>query len=195
MTEARLGQRRLARLARTNARWIWWLRRRSLREDSHSSLLFSRRHRRLCCGTGCMVRPQSLMSKLSPSCGGVGHAFMEFLKVPGDYCQAQHDLHEEKWTVEIHHCSTKKPHRSVTLDTDVCSWNHQSLLQEFQPGWGKPRCSSFPLTQSYWTEGWHRVRRFISLLLPISYLKHWEFRVGHIGVDFSFFTSFLCSEI
>ena len=92
-----------------NARWRSESCRRSLRDERHCSLLFSRRHRRLCCGTGCMVRPQSLMSKLSPSCGGVGHAFMEFLKVPGDYCQAQHDLLEEKWTVKIHHCSTQKP--------------------------------------------------------------------------------------
>lgn len=80
-----------------------------LRDDHYSSLLSSRRHRRLYHGTGCMIRPQSLMSKLSPSCGVLGHAFMEFLKGPGEYRQAQHDLYEDKWTLEIRCYSTKKP--------------------------------------------------------------------------------------
>ncbi|XP_064348858.1 uncharacterized LOC128125822 homolog [Camelus dromedarius] len=43
-----------------------------------------------------MIRPQSLMSTLTPYCGFLGHAFMEFLKGPGDYRQAQHDLYEDK---------------------------------------------------------------------------------------------------
>lgn len=78
--------------------------------DGHySSLLSSRRHCRLYRGTGGMIRPQSLMRKLSPSCGVLGHAFMEFLKGPGEYRQAQHDLYEDKWTVEIRCYSTKKP--------------------------------------------------------------------------------------
>lgn len=83
------------------------------RQDHHcSSLPRSRGH---CCrlcrrrGTGCMIRPQSLMSKQAPFCGVLGHAFMEFLKGPRDYCQAQHDLYEDKWTVEIHYFSTEKP--------------------------------------------------------------------------------------
>lgn len=42
-------------------------------------------------------------------CGVLGHTFMEFLKGSGDYCQAQHDLYADKWTVEIHYYSTKKP--------------------------------------------------------------------------------------
>lgn len=49
------------------------------------------------------------MSTLTPYCGFLGHAFMEFLKGPGDYRQAQHDLYEDKWTEEIHYYSTKKP--------------------------------------------------------------------------------------
>ncbi|KAM4849825.1 uncharacterized protein ACOB7L_009389 [Callospermophilus lateralis] len=43
-----------------------------------------------------MIRPQFFMSKHIPFCGVLGHAFMEFLKGPGDYCQAQHDLYEDK---------------------------------------------------------------------------------------------------
>jgi len=62
-----------------------------------------------CRGTGCMIRPQSLMSKQAPFCGVLGHAFMEFLKGPRNYCQAQHDLYEDKWTVEVHYYSTGKP--------------------------------------------------------------------------------------
>ena len=42
----------------------------------------------------CMVRPQSLMSKQIPFCRVRGHAFMEFLKGPRDYCQAQHNFYE-----------------------------------------------------------------------------------------------------
>lgn len=46
---------------------------------------------------------------LQQFCGVLGHTFMEFLKGSGDYCQAQHDLYADKWTVEIHYYSTKKP--------------------------------------------------------------------------------------
>ncbi|KAM5315074.1 uncharacterized protein AAES06_020473 [Glossophaga mutica] len=56
-----------------------------------------------------MIRPLPSMSKHIPFCGVLGHAFMEFLKGSGDYCQAQHDLHAGKGTVEIHYYSTKKP--------------------------------------------------------------------------------------
>ncbi|CAN0151102.1 unnamed protein product, partial [Rangifer tarandus platyrhynchus] len=56
-----------------------------------------RRRRRLRLGTGCMVRPQSSMSRHIPQfCGVLGHTFMEFLKGSGDYCQAQHDLYADK---------------------------------------------------------------------------------------------------
>ncbi|XP_032340328.1 protein tyrosine phosphatase type IVA 1 isoform X3 [Camelus ferus] len=58
-----------------------------------------RRRRRLCrrlLGTGCMIRPQSSMSRHIPFCGVLGHTFMEFLKGSGDYCQAQHDLYADK---------------------------------------------------------------------------------------------------
>lgn len=97
MTQERLGARRLApwrpalcELGVPPPR---------LHDDQYSSLLCSRRHRRRLCrrrGTGCMIRPQSLMSTLTPYCGFLGHAFMEFLKGPGDYRQAQHDLYEDK---------------------------------------------------------------------------------------------------
>lgn len=71
-------------------------------------ITYRRRLRRL--GTGCMIRPQSSMSRHIPQfCGVLGHTFMEFLKGSGDYCQAQHDLYADKWTVEIHYYSTKKP--------------------------------------------------------------------------------------
>jgi hypothetical protein len=34
---------------------------------------------------------------------------MGFLIYHGDYYQTQHDLYADKWTVEIHYYSTKKP--------------------------------------------------------------------------------------
>lgn len=83
-----------------------------LRGHHCSSLPRSRGHRCHLChrrGTGYMIRPQSLMSKQAPFCGVLGHAFMEFLKGPRDYCQEQHDLYEDKWTVEVHCYSTGKP--------------------------------------------------------------------------------------
>ncbi|KAM5221065.1 uncharacterized protein ACOB6Z_017523 [Ctenodactylus gundi] len=43
-----------------------------------------------------IIRPQSSMSKHTPFCGILGHPFMEFLKVSGNYCQAQHDLYADK---------------------------------------------------------------------------------------------------
>lgn len=95
--------------ARTPPLADWLLRGRSTVEPGVGSLLPHGCHchslprsrglrRRLCrrCGTGCMIRPQSLMSKQAPVCGGLGHAFMEFLKGPRDYCQAQHDLCEDQ---------------------------------------------------------------------------------------------------
>ncbi|KAL4696538.1 hypothetical protein H8959_002236 [Pygathrix nigripes] len=54
---------------------------------------------RQCCGRrgpSCMVRLPLFMSKHIPFCGVLDHAFMEFLKRPGDYCQGQHDLYEDK---------------------------------------------------------------------------------------------------
>ncbi|XP_029394202.1 uncharacterized protein LOC115064020 [Mus pahari] len=63
--------------------------------DAHRRLPCRRRLRRL--GTGCMIRPQSSMSRHIPQfCGVLGHTFMEFLKGSGDYCQAQHDLYADK---------------------------------------------------------------------------------------------------
>lgn len=59
--------------------------------------------------TSCMIRLQSSMSKYIPSCGVLGHTFLEFVKGSVDYCQAHHDLCADKWTVEIHYYSTKKP--------------------------------------------------------------------------------------
>lgn len=48
-------------------------------------------------GTGCMIKPQSSMSRHIPQfCGVLGHTFMEFLKGSGDYCQAQHDLYADE---------------------------------------------------------------------------------------------------
>lgn len=81
-----------------------------LGDDHYRSLLCSH-CQYLCCPrrTSCMIRPQSLMSKQTSFCGVLGHAFVEFLKSPGDYCQAQHDLYEDQWTVEIHYYYTKKP--------------------------------------------------------------------------------------
>ena len=52
------------------------------------------------------------MSSHIPFCGVLGHTFMEFLKGSGDYCQAQQDLYADKWTIEIHYYSTKKPRKS-----------------------------------------------------------------------------------
>ena len=72
-------------------------------------------------GTGCMVRPQSSMSRHIPQfCGVLGHTFMAFLKGSGDYCQAQHDLYADKWTAEIHYCSTKKPPKDWLTWTQKC---------------------------------------------------------------------------
>lgn len=63
--------------------------------DAHRRLPCRRLLRRL--GTGCMIRPQSSMSRHIPQfCGVLGHTFMEFLKGSGDYCQAQHDLYADK---------------------------------------------------------------------------------------------------
>ena len=53
-------------------------------------------------------------------CGVLGHTFMEFLKGSGDYCQAQHDLYADKWTAEIHYCSTKKPPKDWLTWTQKC---------------------------------------------------------------------------
>ena len=72
-------------------------------------------------GTGCMVRPQSSMSRhIAQFCGVLGHTFMEFLKGSGDYCQAQHDLYADKWTAEIHYCSTKKHPKDWLTWTQKC---------------------------------------------------------------------------
>ena len=64
------------------------------------------------------------MNKGTPFCH---HTLTEFLKVSEAYCQAQHDLYEDKKAIEMYYHSTKKLSKSSSPDPEELNWIHKAF--------------------------------------------------------------------